>query len=304
MGMRKVFYFISGGIIAICIASFVIRGLNLGIDFSGGRTYVVRFDQTVKTADVAGRLAAEFGEPPQVVTYGNDKQVRITTRYKINETNVADEIETKLLNGLKGLLGNDVTMEQFLSTYQMSSETVGPTIAADMKSRAVWAVALSLVIIFLYIFMRFKNWQYGLGALASLFHDTIIVIGIYSLCWGRLPFTMDVDQSFIAAVLTILGYSVNDTVVVFDRLREFLPLHRKRPTDEVINLAMNDTLSRTLNTGMTTILVLFAMIFLGGVTLRGFLFAMLIGILVGTYSSIFVASSIVYDATKKSGIKS
>ena len=303
MGMRKIFYFISGGIIMICIASFVIRGLNPGIDFSGGRTYVVRFDQTVKTIDVAGRLTSSFGEAPQVVTYGNDKQVRITTKYKINESNVDDEIQTALYNGLKDMVGNNVAKDQFISQNIMSSETVGPTIAADMKTRAVWAVVVSLIIMFFYIFMRFKNWQYGVGALASLAHDTIIVIGIYSICWGRLSFTMDVDQSFIAAILTIIGYSVNDTVVVFDRLREFLPLHRKRPIGEVINLAMNDTLSRTLNTGMTTIMVLFAMIFLGGVTLRGFLFAMLIGILVGTYSSIFIASSIVYDATKKTGIK-
>jgi SecD/SecF fusion protein len=303
MGMRKIFYFISGGIILICIGSLVIRGLNPGIDFSGGRTYVVQFDQTVKTADVAEKLTSAFGETPQVVTYGNDKQVRITTKYKINETGVDDEIETNLYNGLKGMIGNDVTKEQFLSKYRRSSETVGPTIAADMKTRAAWAVVVSLIVMFFYIFMRFKNWQYGLGALASLAHDTIIVIGIYSLCWGRLSFTMDVDQSFIACILTIIGYSVNDTVVVFDRLREFLPLHRKRPVGEVINLAMNDTLSRTLNTGMTTIMVLIAMIFLGGVTLRGFLFAMLVGIIIGTYSSIFIASSIVYDATRKHGIK-
>jgi len=304
MGKRKIFYFISGGIMAICIASFIIRGLNPGIDFSGGRTYIIQFDRTVKVADVAERLTSPFGEAPQVVTYGNDRQVIITTKYKINESNVDDEIQTALYNGLKDMVGNDVSKAQFISTNIRSSETVGPTIAADMKSRAVWAVAVSLVIMFFYIFMRFKNWQYGLGALASLAHDTILVIGIYSLCWGRLPFTMDVDQSFIAAILTIIGYSVNDTVVVFDRLREFLPLYRKRPIGEVINLAMNDTLSRTLNTGMTTIMVLIAMIFLGGVTLRGFLFAMLIGILTGTYSSIFIASSIVYDATKKRGIKS
>ena len=304
MGMRKIFYFISGGIILVCVGSLAIRGLNPGIDFSGGRAYVVQFDQTVKTADIAERLKSAFEEAPQVVTYGNDRQVRITTKYKINDSNADNEIETALYTGLKDLIANDFTKEQFLSINMRSSETVGPTIAADMKSRAVWAVGVSLIIMFFYIFMRFKNWQYGLGALASLAHDTIIVIGIYSLCWGRLSFTMDVDQSFIAAILTIIGYSVNDTVVVFDRLREFLPLHRKRSTGEVINLAMNDTLSRTLNTGMTTLMVLLAMIFLGGVTLRGFLFAMLIGILVGTYSSIFIASSIVYDATKKTGIKS
>ena len=303
IGMRKIFYFISAGLILISISSFIIRGLNQGIDFAGGRTYIIQFDQPVKTADVAANLTEAFGEAPLVVTFGNDRQVRITTKYKINETGVDDEIETSLYNGLKSMIGPDVTKEEFLSQYRRQSETVGPTIAADMKTRAVWAVGISLIIMFLYIFMRFKNWQYGLGALASLAHDTIIIIGLYSLCWGRLPFSMDIDQSFIAAILTIIGYSINDTVVVFDRLREFLPLHRKRPTNEVINMAMNDTLSRTMNTGMTTILVLVAMIFFGGATLRGFLFAMLIGIIVGTYSSVFIAAPIVYDATKKTGIK-
>ena len=152
--------------------------------------------------------------------------------------------------------------------------------------------------------MRFRNWQYGLGAMIALAHDTMIVIGIYSLLWGILPFTMEIDQAFIAAILTVIGYSVNDTVVVFDRLREFLPLHRKRPVKEVINMAMNDTLSRTMNTGVTSILVLIAMFFFGGATIRGFLFAMIVGIVVGTYSSIFIASSIVYDTTRKKGIKS
>jgi len=157
---------------------------------------------------------------------------------------------------------------------------------------------------FLYIFIRFKNWQYGLGAFTAVAHDTLIMIGIYSLLWGLLPFTMEIDQSFIAAILTVIGYSINDTVVVYDRLREFIPLHRKRPLKEVINLAMNDTLSRTLNTGMTSILVLIVMFFFGGETIRGFLFAMIIGIIVGTYSSIFIASSLVYDTARKKGIKS
>ena len=156
---------------------------------------------------------------------------------------------------------------------------------------------------FLYIFIRFRNWQYGVGATVALAHDTLIVIGIYSLLWGILPFSMEIDQSFIAAILTVIGYSVNDSVVVFDRVREFLPLHRKRPAKEVLNLALNDTLSRTLNTGMTTILVLIAMFFFGGATIRGFLFALLVGIVVGTYSSIFVATSVVYDASRKKGLK-
>jgi SecD/SecF fusion protein len=303
IGKRKIFYGISIFVTVVGIASLFIRGLNPGIDFTGGRTYVVRFDQPVKTAEVASNLEKVFGEAPMVVTFGNVNQVRITTKYKINETGVDDEIETALYNGLKGMINTDVTRDQFLSKYRISSETVGPTIASDIKTKAIWAVALSLVIMFLYIYMRFRNWQYGLGAMVALAHDTMIVIGIYSLLWGILPFTMEIDQSFIAAILTVIGYSVNDTVVVFDRLREFLPLHRKRPVNEVINLAMNDTLSRTLNTGITSILVLIVMFFFGGATIRGFLFAMIVGIVVGTYSSIFVASSIVYDTTKKRGIK-
>jgi SecD/SecF fusion protein len=303
IGLRKIFYGVSIALTVVGIGSLVIKGLNPGIDFSGGRTYVVRFNEPVRTADVASRLAAPFNEPPQVVTYGSDNQVRITTKYKITETGVDNEIETALYEGLKDMIGANVTKEEFLSKYRVSSEMVGPTIASDIKRRAIWAVGLSLIIIFLYIFMRFKNWQYGLGALVAIAHDSLIVIGIYSLLWGIMPFSMEIDQSFIAAILTIIGYSVNDTVVVFDRLREFIPLHRKRPVKEVINLAMNDTLSRTINTGMTSILVLIVMFFFAGATIRGFLFALLIGIIVGTYSSIFVASSIVYDTTRKKGIK-
>jgi len=299
IGKRKIFYGVSIAIMVIGIGSLLVRGLNPGIDFAGGRTYVIRFDQSVNTADVASRLTDVFGEAPQVVTYGSDEQVRITTKYKINETGVDDEVETLLYDGLKDMIPAGVTREQFLSTYRVSSETVGPTIAADIKSRAVMAVILATIIMFVYIFIRFKNWQYGLGAVASSIHDTLVVIGIYSLLWGIMPFSMEIDQSFIAAILTVIGYSINDTVVVFDRLREFLPLHRKRPVKEVLNLALNDTLSRTLNTGIASILVLIIMFFFGGTTIRGFLFAMIIGIIVGTYSSIFVATAVVYDTTKK-----
>ncbi len=303
IGKRKIFYAISIIITVIGIGSLIIRGLSPGIDFTGGRTYIVRFDQPVKTAEVAQNLTGAFGETPQVVTYGSEDQVRITTQYRINETGVDDDVETALYDGLKGMIGNNITKEQFLSQYRKGSETVGPTIAADIKRRAIWAVGVSLIIMFFYIFLRFKNWQYGVGAIVALAHDSMIVIGIYSLLWGLMPFSMEIDQSFIAAILTVMGYSVNDTVVVFDRLREFLPLHRKRPVNEVINLAMNDTLSRTMNTGVTSILVLIVMFFFGGATIRGFLFAMIIGIVVGTYSSIFIASSIVYDTTRKKGIK-
>lgn len=299
IGKRKIFYGVSIAIMVIGIGSLLVRGLNPGIDFAGGRTYVVRFDESVNTADVASRLNDVFGEAPQVVTYGSDEQVRITTKYKINETGVDDEVETLLYNGLKDMVPSGVTKEQFLLNYRVSSETVGPTIAADIKSRAVMAVIFATIIMFVYIFVRFKNWQYGLGAVASTIHDTLVVIGIYSLLWGIMPFSMEIDQSFIAAILTVIGYSINDTVVVFDRLREFLPLHRKRPVKDVLNLALNDTLSRTLNTGIASILVLIIMFFFGGTTIRGFLFAMIIGIIVGTYSSIFVATAVVYDTTKK-----
>jgi SecD/SecF fusion protein len=303
IGKRRIFYAISILVTVIGIGSLAIRGLNPGIDFTGGRTYVIRFDQSVQTADVAKNLTGVFGETPQVVTFGSDNQVRITTKFKIGEVDVDDEVEAALYEGLKGMVPSDVTKEQFLSINRVSSETVGPTIASDIKTKAIWAVLISLVIMFFYIYMRFRNWQYGFGAMVALAHDTMIVLGIYSLFWGIFPFSMEIDQAFIAAILTVIGYSVNDTVVVFDRLREFLPLHRKRPVKEVINMAMNDTLSRTMNTGVTSILVLIAMFFFGGATIRGFLFAIIVGIIVGTYSSIFIASSIVYDTTKKRGIK-
>lgn len=303
MGKRKIFYAISITISIIGIASLFIKGLNPGIDFTGGRTYVVRFEQPVRTADVAKALEIKFGEAPQVVTFGSDNQVKITTKYKINETGVDDEVETLLYDGLKEVAGGSITKEDFLLNNVKSSETIGPVIASNIKNKAFWAVGISLVFMFLYIFMRFRNWQYGLGAVVALAHDTLIVIGIFSVFWGILPFSMEVDQAFIAAILTVIGYSVNDSVVVFDRVREFLPLHRKRPAKEVLNLALNDTLSRTLNTGMTSILVLIAMFFFGGATIRGFLFALIVGIVVGTYSSIFVATAVVYDASKKKGLK-
>ncbi len=303
LGKRKLFYGISAVLIIVGIGSLFVRGLNQGIDFTGGRSYVVRFEDAVSTADVAEMLSVPFGEPPQVVTYGSDNQVRIVTKYKIDETGVDDEVETILFEGLQGLLDPGVTKEEFLADYRVSSETVGPTVASDIRNKALWAVSIALVIMFMYIFIRFRNWQYGLGAVVAVAHDVLIVIGIYSLFWGIMPFNMEINQSFIAAILTVIGYSVNDSVVVFDRVREFIPLHRKRPKNEVLNMALNDTLSRTINTGITSILVLFAMFFFGGATIRGFLFAMIIGIIVGTYSSIFVATAVVYDTSAKKGLK-
>lgn len=297
LGMRKYFYAFSIAVTVLGIGSLFVRGLNLGIDFTGGRTYIIRFDQPVKTADVAGRLSVVFGEMPQVVTFGSEDQVKITTKYKINQTGVEDEVETLLYNGLKDMTGGSLGRDEWLSQYRKSSETIGPTIASDIKIKAVYSVGIALIIIFFYIFLRFRNWQYGFGAVASLFHDTLFVISIYSLFWGIMPFSMEIDQAFIAAILTVIGYSVNDTVIVFDRMREYLPIYRKRPLRDVLNLAMNATLSRTINTSLTTLLTVIAIFIFGGAVIRGFIFALMIGILVGTYSSIFVAASLMYDTT-------
>jgi SecD/SecF fusion protein len=297
IGMRKYFYAASIVVTVLGVGSLFVRGLSQGIDFTGGRTFVVRFDQSVKTADVAKNLTVAFGELPQVVTFGSDNQVKITTKYKIEESGVEDEVDTKLYEGLKGMVVGDLGRDDFLSKYRVSSETIGPAIATDIKIKAIYAVVIALIIIFFYIFMRFRNWQYGFGAVVSLFHDTLFVIGIYSLLWGIMPFSMEIDQAFIAAILTVIGYSVNDTVIVFDRLREYIPLYRKRPFKEVLNMAMNATLSRTINTSLTTLLTVVAIFIFGGAVIRGFVFALMIGIGVGTYSSIFIASMLMYDTT-------
>jgi SecD/SecF fusion protein len=297
IGMRKYFYAASIAVTVLGVGSLFVRGLSQGIDFTGGRTFVVRFDQSVKTADVAKNLTVAFGELPQVVTFGSDNQVKITTKYKIEESGVEDEVDTKLYEGLKGMVVGDLGRDEFLSKYRVSSETIGPAIATDIKIKAIYAVVIALIIIFFYIFMRFRNWQYGFGAVVSLFHDTLFVIGIYSLLWGIMPFSMEIDQAFIAAILTVIGYSVNDTVIVFDRLREYIPLYRKRPFKEVLNMAMNATLSRTINTSLTTLLTVVAIFIFGGAVIRGFVFALMIGIGVGTYSSIFIASMLMYDTT-------
>jgi SecD/SecF fusion protein len=299
IGIRKYFYIISGLIITTGIISLIVRGLNPGIDFAGGRTFVVAFDKPVVTEDIAAKLTVAFGDLPQVVTYGNQNQVKITTKYRINETGVDDEVDTKLYEGLKSFLPGDVSKEVFADKYRKSSETVGPIVAADIKINAFYAVGIALVLIFLYIFMRYRYWQYGFGAVASLAHDVLLVLGVYSLLWGHMPFSMEIDQSFIAAILTVIGFSVSDTVIVFDRVREFLPLYRKRPFKEVLNMALNSTLSRTINTTFAVILTIVAMFFFGGAVIRGFMFALLVGIGTGVYSSVFVATALMYDTSPK-----
>jgi len=300
---RKIAYIISGSLIVLSIGSLVVRGLNYGIDFKGGRTYVVRFDEEVKVADVQNALAVVFDGAPEVKTYGTPDQVRITTDYKIddNSENVDNEVEALLMKGLKdgGFLDKGVTLEQFTDTYQLSSQKVGPTISHDIRRESAFAIGFSLIIIFLYILARFRNWQYGLGAIAALAHDSLIVLGLFSLLAGALPFSLEIDQAFIAAILTVLGYSINDTVVVFDRIREVIGLHPKRRTEENMDEAMNSTLRRTFSTSLSTFVVLLAIFLFGGATIQGFTFALLVGVVVGTYSSIFIATPIAYDTRNR-----
>ena len=303
IGKRKKFYILSFVIILIGIGSLVTKGLNYGVDFVGGRTYVVRFDETVNNEDLRASLSAVFVDAdglnytPQVKTFGNDNQVKITTSFMIesNEITTDEIVESKLSEGLA---------TTGLQYELMSSQKVGPTIADDIKDAAVWSVFFSLLVIFLYILVRFRKWQFSLGAVAAVFHDVLIVLSIFSIFYGILPFSLEIDQAFIAAILTIIGYSLNDTVVVFDRVREFMNNNTKKGVHELINGALNSTLSRTINTSLTTFFVLLIIFIFGGEVIRGFMFALMVGVVVGTYSSLFVASPIMLDTIKKKEVKS
>lgn len=299
---RKLFYAISGVLISISIISFFVRGFSAGIDFKGGRTYVVRFDHDVRVADVAKALTADFQQAPEVKTFGNANQVRITTTYKVDDLseNIDNEVEALLYDGLKkGNFLGSTTQDEFLKNNLQSSQKVGPTISNKIKTDAAMAVFFSLIMIFLYILVRFRNWQYGLGGVIALAHDAIITLGAYSIFHGLLPFSLEVDQSFIAAVLTVIGYSINDTVIVYDRIREYLHLYPKRTLADNMDRAMNTTLRRTFSTSLTVLIVLLAIFLFGGASIQGFTFALLIGIGVGTYSSVFVASPLVYDTIRR-----
>jgi SecD/SecF fusion protein len=300
VGIRKYGYIFSISLSILAIISLSTKGLSRGIDFTGGRTYVVRFEQPVNTVEVANLLSEELGSDPVVVTFGSENQVKISTKYKVEDPSATDEVNGLLYTGLKDLIPG-VDQDTFINDYIVSSETVGPTIAKDQASKAVWAILLALVGMFLYIFIRFRKWQYGLGSVVALAHDVLIVLGLYSLLQGVMPFSMDIDQAFIAAILTVVGYSLNDTVVIFDRIREYLPIYRKRSKKEVYNMALNSTLARTLNTGMATIFVLIVIFIFGGEVIRGFIFALLFGIVFGTYSSLFVSTPVLYETTKRKG---
>lgn len=297
IGLRKYGYIFSITLTILAIVSLSTKGLSRGIDFTGGRTYVVRFEQPVNTGQIADLLSDELGGDPVVVTFGSENQVKISTKYKVEDPAATDEVNGLIYNGLKELIPG-VDQQTFVRDYIASSETVGPTIAKDQASKAIWAILLALVGMFLYIFIRFRKWQYGVGSVVALAHDVIIVLGLYSILQGIMPFSMDIDQSFIAAILTVVGYSLNDTVVIFDRIREYLPIYRKRSKKEIYNLALNSTLARTLNTGMATIFVLIVIFIFGGEVIRGFIFALLFGIVFGTYSSLFVSTPVLYETTK------
>lgn len=295
VGRRKSYYIFSSIIIAIGLGAFFMKGLNFGVDFEGGRTYVVRFEKSVETIQVIDALKLPLTKSPEVKTFGSDNQVKITTSYLIEDPTPEAEqkVSDKLNEGLKTVQGE--------GAYKiLSSQKVGPTIADDIKSSAVWAILISCALMFLYIFVRFRRWQYGLGAVVALLHDVLIVLSFYAIFNGILPFSLEIDQAFIAAILTVMGYSMTDTVVVFDRIREFVGVHHHaHDQKKVINDALNSTLSRTINTSLTIFFVLLAIFIFGGEVIRGFTFALLIGIVIGTYSSICIATPIVVDFAKK-----
>jgi SecD/SecF fusion protein len=307
LGLRKKAYIFSAIIIILGVASLFMRGLNPGIDFTGGRSYIVRFDQPVKTADIRVALTAEFGgQAPEVKTFGPTSQVKITTKYLIDDKSaeVDSIVQIKLFNSLLPFYKDqDFGYDEFSTDVEddfkrvgvLSSQKVDPVIADDIMQRAWEAIAIALLVIFAYIALRFRRWQFGLAGLVALLHDTLIIFGLFSIFYNILPFSMEIDQAFIAAILTIVGYSINDTVIIFDRIREYSGLFPKRDMRDNMNAALNSTLARTLNTSGTTLVVLIIIFIFGGEVIRGFTFALLMGVLIGTYSSLFTASPIAYD---------
>ena len=298
---RKISYTISGIVIVLCFISLFTRGLDKGIDFVGGRTYTVTFAQDVQVGDVAEKLAGVYGSAPEVKTVGTANNVKITTKYRIAETgaDVDANVDSLLYIGLQEILPAGTDYETFRNVHLQQTQKIGPAVAEDMTRAAIWSVLFALIGIFIYIMVRFSRWQYGAGAVVGLAHNTIIVIGAFSLFAGLLPFSLEVDQSFIAAVLTVVGYTINDTVVVFDRIREYRKLYPKRDDEQVVNDALNSTLRRTFSTSLSTIVVLLAIFIFGGASIKGFIFALLVGIIVGTYSSLFIATPISFDLTRR-----
>jgi SecD/SecF fusion protein len=304
---RKVAYMLSLSLLSIGVFSLFTNGLNQGVDFVGGRSYTVRFNENINPADVQNNLIEVFGNA-EAKTYGSDNQLKITTNYKVDVegSEVDTEIQEKMFESLNGYLPEDISYDDFVNGSEdkqvgiMSSSKVGPTIADDIKKNSVFAIFGSLLVVFLYILLRFRDWQYSLGAVAAVFHDVLIVLGVFSIAYTWMPFNMEINQAFIAAILTVIGYSLNDTVVVFDRIREFRLINKSWEFDKTVNGALNSTLSRTLNTSFTTLVVLLAIFIFGGESIQGFMFALIIGVMVGTYSSVFIATPVMFDTLRKS----
>jgi len=301
--MKKATYGLSAVIVVVSFASFFINGFDEGTDFVGGRTFQVKFDKAVSANEVSDKLGEVFGVNVEAKVFGNKEQLKITTKYKVEEEGAAvdQEVNEKLYNGLKSYYSNDITYEEFVNATEgkvygvIQASKIGPSVAKDVKQNAYWAVLGSMAAIFVYLVISFRKWQYSLGAIVSVAHDVIFVLGVYSLTYKFMPWHMEIDQHFIAAILTVIGYSMNDTVIVFDRVREFIAGKTKGDFNKIVNDSVNTTLSRTINTSLTLIFVLLIMFIFGGDSIRGFIFAMLIGIIVGTYSSLFLATPVLVD---------
>lgn len=298
MEHRKKFYVVSIAIMAICAGALFTKGLKQGIDFTGGHLFVVRFDQPVSSVEIQKAMVKELnGATVEVKTFGSSNQVRIATNYAADEHGDQSQnvMEEKLYQSLKSFLKTDVAKEEFLENNRMSSQKVGPTIASDIKAKAVYAILFSLLVIFVYVIIRFRKLEYGVGGIAALVHDVVFTLGVFSIFSSIMPFNMEIDQAFIAAILTVIGYSMNDTVIIFDRVREYLHEHPKQERYVTFDNALSSTLGRTLNVSFTTLITLTVIFIFGGEVIRGFVFAMIVGIGVGTYSSLFVATPIAYD---------
>ena len=312
MGRNKQWFTITGIILVICISSLFVRGLSQSIDFTGGRNFKVQFENAVEPEQVRELIASKFGDSNvSVIAIGTDKKtVRISTNYRIEEegNNVDSEIEAYLYETLKPVLTQNITLETFIDRENhtggsiVSSQKVGPSIADDIKTSAMWSVVLALIAIGLYILIRFRNIAYSVGSVVALTSDTLMILGAYSLCWGWMPFSLEIDQTFIGAILTAIGYSINDKVVIFDRVREFFGLYPKRDRKQLFNDSLNTTLARTINTSLSTLIVLLCIFILGGDSIRSFAFAMILGVVIGTLSSLFVASPIAYMMMKNKKI--
>jgi SecD/SecF fusion protein len=306
LGIKKWTYMFSAIVVVASVFSIATNGFDQGVDFVGGRTFQVRFEKPIEAELVKEELAKVFGSAEAKV-FGEDNQLKITTKYKVQEngSQVDEEVNKMLYDNLKQHFSADVTYDKFVNAYEgkkvgvLQASKVGPTVAEDIKTNAYWAVLGAMLLVFLYLMISFRKWQYSLGAIAAVAHDVIFVLGIYSFCYKFMPFGMEIDQHFIAAILTVIGYSMNDTVIVFDRVREFLAGKTKGTFSDIVNQSINTTMSRTINTSLTMIVVLLIMFIFGGESIRGFIFAMLVGIIVGTYSSLFIATPVLVDTISR-----